>query len=661
MIVVGRETCCDLDAALGREWLVTNGIGGYASCTVAGVNTRRYHGLLVAALGPLKNRTAMLSRLEEEVVVEDRTFYLGVNEYHDGTINPHGYIHLEECRIEDGIPTFLFGLPEAELRKTIWMEHGQNTTYVQYALSEGSQAITLRLNLFVTYRDANSETNGMPDWVFNVREEDAGLAIQAFSSATPLRIRATDGARFFQTGVWYWRYLHRHERERGLDYLEDLYNPGVFVAELSPGTSVTVQMSAEEWSRLPTDLGDALSRRRARQRKLWTRIGLSVDDDLRDLVVAADQFVVQTPDGSAAAGGPRTGIIAGYHWFGEWGRDAVIALPGVLLSTGRVSEAADLLRRYAGFVDHGMLPNRIPDGSAAPEYNTVDATLWYFQALEHYLEVSRDDDLLTELYPTLESMIHWHQIGTRFGIVVDQADGLLTAGVPGEQLTWMDARVGDWCVTARQGKPVEVNALWYNALRLMEGWSRRIGRPYGHYREAADWAYASFNDRFWSAEQGHLYDVVDGDNGNDASLRPNQIFAIALIYPTLDPRRWESVLGGVERELLTPYGLRTLAPESPGYVGRYGGDQRRRDGAYHQGTVWPWLFGPYAEACRRAARDIHHLRSWLDDLIHDDRLPGLGSLCEIFDGDPPHQPNGCIAQAWSVGEVLRIRRQILQE
>ncbi|HUX85563.1 MAG TPA: amylo-alpha-1,6-glucosidase [Chloroflexota bacterium] len=661
MIVVGRETCRNLETALGREWLVTNGIGGYASCTVAGVNTRRYHGLLVAALGPLKNRTMTLSQIEEEVVVDDRTFYLGANEYHDGTVNPHGYIHLEECRIEDSIPTLLFDLSRARLRKTIWLEHGQNTTYVQYALSDDSPPISLRLNLFATYRDAHSETRGMPDWVFNVQEEDAGVVIHPFSSATPLRVRASGGARFFQTGVWYWRYLHRRERERGLDYLEDLYNPGVYVARLSPGANLIVQVSTEEWACLPTDLGEALARRRSRQRKLWTDLGLSVDDEFRDLVVAADQFVVQTPDGAASPAAPRTGIIAGYHWFGEWGRDAVIALPGILLSTGRVAEAADLLRRYAGFVDHGMLPNRIPDGDASPEYNTVDATLWYFQALERFLEVSQDDELLAELYPTLQNIIHWHQVGTRFGIAVDQGDGMLMAGVPGLQLTWMDARVGDWCVTPRQGKPVEVNALWYNALRLMEGWSRRLGHPHAHYQEAADWAYTSFNDRFWSEELGHLYDVVDGEGGDDPALRPNQLFAIALIYPTLDPRCWDPVLGSVERELLTRAGVRTLAPESPVYVGRYGGDQRRRDSAYHQGTVWPWLLGPYAEASRRAGRDLHHLRALLDDLMHDNRLPGLGTLCEIFDGDPPHLPNGCIAQAWSVGEVLRIRRQILQE
>ncbi len=661
MIVVGRETCRTLDAALQREWLVTNGIGGYASCTVAGVNTRRYHGLLVAALGQLTKRTVMLSRIDEEVVVEDRTFYLGANEFHDGTINPHGYIHLEECRVEDGIPSLRFGLPGAGLMKTIWMEHGQNTTYLQYALSEDSQPITLRLNLFTTYRDFHHETTGMPDWVFAVHERDDGLEIRAFDSAVPVRLRIPLGARFFHTGVWYWRYLHRRERERGLDHLEDLYNPGVIVIEVAPGAEVVIQASAEEWDKMPSDLSEALARRRGRQRKLWASLGVSVDPDLRDLIVAADQFVVQAPLPEASRAQPITGIMAGYHWFGEWGRDAVIALPGVLLATGRLAEAADLLRRYANFVDHGMLPNCLPDGDAAPRFNTVDAALWYFQALEHYLESSRDDGLLAELYPTLESIIHWYQQGTRFGIMADQDDGLLAAGVPGEHLTWMDAAVDGWVVTPRSGKPVEVNALWYNALRLMEGWSRRLGKSYRHYRENADWAYASFNDRFWYAQGGYLYDVVDGENGDDSSLRPNQIFAIGLIYPTLDPRHWESVLDCVNRELVTPYGLRTLAPESPGYVGRYAGDQRHRDGAYHQGTVWPWLFGPYAEACRRAGRDVRRLRSWLDDLIRDDRLPGLGTICEIFDGDPPHQPNGCIAQAWSVGEALRIRRQILQE
>ena len=662
MIIVGRDTCRQLDAALDREWLVTNGIGGYASSTVAGANTRRYHGLLVAALEPPRNRTAMLSRIDEELVVEDRTFYLGTNEYHDGTINPSGYIHLEECRIEDGIPTLSYNVPDARLTKTIWMEHGQNTTYVRYTLSEESRPATLRAGLFVTYRDYHHEMTGMPDRVFAVAELAQGLEIVAFEGARPLRIRASPSGRFIQTGVWYWRYLHRRERERGLDCLEDLYSPGLLIASLLPGDSLTIQASAEDWDVLPSDFADALDRRRGRQRKLWITSPYATQDQrLRDLVVAADQFVVRSRTSGRKGDDPSTGIVAGYHWFGEWGRDALISLPGLLLATGRSAEARDVLRRYAAMIDHGMIPNRIPDGSQVAEFNSIDATLWFFQALEHYLRVTRDDPLLVDLYPTLVDVVKWHLEETRFGIRMDPEDGLLYGGVPGVQLTWMDAKVDDWVVTPRRGKPVEVNALWYNALRLMDDWTRRLGKSTSRYRELAAHTYGNFNERFWYAEGGYLYDVVDGEQGDDQAFRPNQILAIGLVYPTLDPRRWESVMHQVDRSLLTTVGLRTLSPESTDYRGHYGGDQRNRDGAYHQGTVWPWLLGPYVDACRRSSRDPGALRGILAQVISTVEEQGLGAIAEVFDGDSPHKAGGCIAQAWSVGEILRAWRRLAQE
>ncbi|MGH2459646.1 MAG: amylo-alpha-1,6-glucosidase [Chloroflexota bacterium] len=662
MIIVGRDTCRQLDAALDREWLITNGIGGYASGTVAGANTRRYHGLLVAALEPPRDRTLMLARVDEELVVEDRTFYLGTNEYHDGTVNPNGYIHLEECRIEDGIPTFTFNVPEVQLARTIWMENGQNTTYLRYTLGGESRPATLRVALFTTYRSFHHETMGTPDWVFGVVDDERGLEISAFQGARPLRVRASPSARFIQTGVWYWRFLHRRERDRGLDCLEDLYSPGLLIAPLQPGDSLTIQASAEDWGAMPSDFADALDRRRGRQRKLWALMPLAAQSpQIRDLVVAADQFVITARPRSDGVDRPTTGIVAGYHWFGEWGRDALIALPGLLLETGRYVEARDLLRRYAGFVDHGMLPNRIPDEEQTPEYNTIDATLWLFQALDRYLRATRDDDLLAELYPTLQDVFKWHREETRYGIQVDEDDGLLGGGVPGVQLTWMDAKVGDWVVTPRRGKPVEVNALWYNAVRMLDDWSRHLGKPTSRYREAAAQVYESFNERFWYAEGGYLYDVVDGEAGNDASPRPNQILAIGLSYPTLDPRRWESVLQIVDRLLLTPVGLRSLAPDASGYRGHYGGDQANRDGAYHQGTVWPWLLGPYADACKRAGRDLTVLKTVLGELIRTSNDIGLGTIGEIFDGDPPYTPAGTIAQAWSVGEILRAWRRIAQE
>jgi len=663
MVTIGRDTCRDPDAALDREWLVTNGIGGYASSTVAGVNTRRYHGLLIGALQPPGNRTLMLARVDEELIVEDRTFYLGASEFHDGTLNPNGYLHLEECRIDDGIPTFTYAVPGAALTKTIWMQDGQNTTFVRYALLAGSQPVTLRLVLFATFRDHHHETIGAPDWIFAVQETEPGIEITAFPGATPLRVRTQRRTQFIQTGVWYWRYLHRRERDRGLDCLEDLYTPGLFVAQLEPDQSIVLQASAEPWEAIPTDSLVALAQRNDRQHKLVQESPLAVEiPDLRDVVVGADQFVVRSRP--AEPGQPvEVGIIAGYPWFSEWGRDTLIAVPGLLLANGRNAEARSVLLRYARLVDHGSVPNRLPDGSEPPEYNTVDASLWYFQALEHYLDATRDDSLLVLLYPILESIVQAYRDGTRFGIQVDPQDSLLQAGAPGEQLTWMDAKIGDWVVTPRRGKPVEVNALWYNALRLLDGWSRRLGQPVRRYHEEAQQVSASFNRRFWYAEGGYLYDVLDTDaaGADDASLRPNQLLAIGLLYPTLDPRRWDTVLDRVEAALLTPYGLRTLAPDAPGYVGHYGGDQPNRDGAYHQGTVWPWLLGAYADACRRAGRDLTRLRQALSQLSHNLDTYGLGTIGEVFDGDAPHRPGGCLAQAWSVAEVLRAWRRVSQE
>jgi predicted glycogen debranching enzyme len=643
------------------EWLVTNGIGGFASGTVSGINTRRYHGLLVAALRPPLARTLMLARIDEEIVSEDRTFYLGANEFHDGTINPHGYIHLREVRVEDGIPTFVYDVPGASLAKTIWLDDGQNTTTVLYTLGPESQPITFRASLFLNYRDFHHETTGTPDWTFQVAETPEGAEISAYPGAAPLRVRSLPGTRLIQTGVWYWRYLHRVERDRGLDYLDDLYTPGLFVTTLRANEGFAIQASTETWGDLATDPFLSLARRRERQRRLWATspVGIAFPET-RDLVQAADAFMARTHPSDAAAR-PGGGIIAGYPWFSEWGRDTMIALPGILIANARYDDAKDVLRRYSALADHGQIPNRLPDAATAPEYNSIDASLWFFEAVERYLDASRDDDFLHEVYPTAADIVSCYRTGTRFNIGVDEADGLLAGGAPGQQLTWMDAKVGDWVVTPRQGKPVEVNALWYNALRLMAIWARRLDLSDDHYNDGAKQVYASFNRRFWNQELGYLYDVVDGENGDDPRLRPNQLFAIGLTFPALDPRRWDVVIDRVEEKLLTPFGLRTLAPDDSAYVGLYRGDQRRRDAAYHDGTVWPWLIGIYADSCRRAGRDLSRLRAALDQLARPLSGQGIGTIGEVYDGDPPHLPGGCIAQAWSVGEVLRAWQQASQE
>jgi predicted glycogen debranching enzyme len=661
VLTVGREITGVLDRAIATEWLVTNGIGGFASGTVSGISTRRYHGLLIAALRPPLGRTMMLARIDEELIVEDRSFYLGANEFHDGTINPHGFIHLREVRIDNAIPTFVYDVPGATIQKTIWLDDGQNTTNVLYELAPGSRPVTLRASLFLAFRDFHREMTGAPDWAFLVNATPEGHEIAAYEGATPLRVRAIPDVRLIQTGVWYWRFLHRVERDRGLDFLEDLYTPGLFVANLKPGETVAIQASTEPWKDLASDPVLALARRHERQRGLISSspVGIALPDAY-NLVVAADAFLVRARSKQPAEhlGG---GIIAGYPWFSEWGRDTMIALPGLLIANARLGDARDVLRRYARLIDHGQVPNRLPDSTGPAEYNTIDAALWFLEAIERYLDASRDDDFLHEMFPVAVDIIRWHREGTRFGIGVDSEDGLLRGGAPGQQLTWMDARVDEWVVTPRRGKPVEVNALWYNALRLMASWARRIDQSDAAYREQAAQAYSSFNRRYWNPDLGYLFDVVDGENGDDASLRPNQLFAIGLTFPTLDPRRWDAVIDRVEEKLVTPFGLRSLSPDDPAYVGLYRGDQRRRDAAYHQGTAWPWLLGVYADACRRAGRDLGLLRAALDQLTRVFGGHGLGTIGEIFDGDPPHQPGGCIAQAWSVSEVLRAWQRASQE
>jgi predicted glycogen debranching enzyme len=724
MLTLDREICRNLEAVLQREWLVTNGLGSYASGTVAGANTRRYHGLLVAALRPPVARTVLVAKVDEEVEYDQRTFYLGTNEYQDGTIHPGGFVHLERFTLEDGLPVFLYrlgGPDELMLEKRIWMEHGQQTTYVRYRLfrqpsetlngSAAMQAngahpqaalnITLTLLPFAAYRDYHAEHYGSGERHFTVAEvppngssqaeEAAGLAgctITAFEGAQPYHLIATGSQEtkpdFTPMGVWYWRFLHRKERERGLPDTEDYYLPGLFRARLTLAgkgeqaqDTLTLMVTAEPRWVSQARRGAAaksLQRTIARQRQIAGSDLQHLSERERDFVqqlrLAADQFLVARPQsGSRRAGAnakAQTTVIAGYHWFTDWSRDTMISLPGLTLATERFDEARSLLETFARYLDRGMLPNRFPDSGeklADADYNTADATLWYFHALHHYLRFTGDSTLLAQLFPALEEVIAWHQRGTRFGIRVDTADGLLAAGTPGVQLTWMDARVDNWVVTPRMGKPVEINALWYNALRLMEEWATSQGKDPLPYGAAAARCRESFNRRFWHEPGGYLADVVDGPGGDDTSLRPNQVFAISLPHPVLDTARWQPVLNTLTRHLLTSLGLRSLNQADPAYQGHYTGDRRARDGAYHQGTVWAWLIGPYLDARLRVsgsddevarAHEEERCRGILEAFHDHLAQAGLGSISEIFDGEAPHTPRGCIAQAWSVAEVLRL-------
>jgi len=634
-----------LPSSLSFEWLVTNGLGGYASGTVPGIDTRRYHGLLMAALCPPVARTLLLARVHEELAVGDERYALHAAEYHDGTIHPTGHRYLTGFHLDGTLPVWRYRCGDCEIEKTLWMAHGHNTTLLRYTLLSAPAPIRLRLEPFTTHRDYHAQTHGSSDWRFAVEALPDGCRVQAFPGATPLWLRLP-GARFFETGLWYWRFLHRKERERGLDDLEDLYTPGTFAAELARGQAVTLVATTHR-DDLQLDPGVSRRSERGRQQALLERANATPEDRARQhQVLAADQFLATR----APAG--RT-IIAGYHWFTDWGRDTLIALPGLCLATGRFEDARAILATYAGYLDRGMLPNRFPDGGEPPVYDTVDATLWLFEALARYTRATGDRTLVTALLPALQDVVGWHQRGTRHGIALDPVDGLLRAGEPGLALTWMDARVGDRVITARRGKPVEIQALWYNALCLLAAWLAERGHEPGALTGSAERCRASFNRRFWDPRGGYCHDVVDGPEGIEPALRPNQLLTASLTHPVLDSDRWASMLWTVEHTLLTPVGLRTLAPTDPAYVGVYGGDQLRRDGGYHQGTVWPWLLGPYVDVARRVHGTAWDARPLFARLVLHLGEAGLGQVSEVFGGDPPHAPGGCIAQAWSVAELLR--------
>jgi predicted glycogen debranching enzyme len=648
MIQFTKETCGDLDAALRREWLETNGLGGFASSTIIGLNSRRYHGLLVAATKPPVGRVVMLSKLEETFFIERQPFDLSANRY-PGVVHPQGFRYLKHFRL-DPFPVFTYEIEGIEIEKTVFMIHGENSTVVQYELKKNNhlerpKKLWLELGPLIAFRDYHSTTheNGA---INPAVEERSGLASVAPYQGLPSLYLAHNAAELRKTGDWYRNFEYDVERERGLDFSEDLFNPMVLRFDLSLRRQASVIASTEQH-----DVAQAAEFREAEiTRRKNVAVSSPVEDTFaQDLANASDQYIVSRGD--------QKTVIAGYHWFSDWGRDTMIALPGLTLPARRFEVARSILRTFAPYVDRGMLPNRFPDAGESPEYNTVDATLWFFEAIRSYLSYTRDLDFVRELYGILSDIITWHVRGTRFGIKVD-ASGLLSSGEAGVQLTWMDAKVGDWVVTPRRGNAVEIQALWYNALCIMEDLAQQFDDEVGHKRfgSMATLAKWSFNRLLWNEKGGYLYDVVNG-GPPDASIRPNQIFAVSLPYTMLRPERANLVVETVQRHLLTPYGLRTLAPSDPQYRGRYTGDQRSRDGAYHQGTVWPWLMGPFITAYIKVNGGSQAARqqadTWLSSLKDHLADAGLGHVSEIFEGDYPHRPVGCFAQAWSVAEILR--------
>ena len=650
LIELGRADVATFAAGAQREWLVTNGLGGFACGSIGGARTRRYHGLLVAALQPPLGRTVLVAKLDATARYRGSAVALGTNEYADGTIDPRGFERLERFRLEGQTPIWQYVIGDALLEQRVTMVHGENTTLVEFKLLRATAPLHLTLQPLCTHRDYHDVTRGA-GWTLQTVALAHGCEIRAFDGAPPYRLELDRGS-FTPLPRWHWRFKLRAETARGLDDVEDLFVPGELDVKLEPGESATLRIALTPGETAPL----AFAAERERQQRLLAAARAGGEPGwVRQLVLAADQFVVRR--GTAATG--RT-VIAGYPWFGDWGRDTMIALPGLALATGRHEVARNVLRTYGRFVSEGMLPNRFPDGNETPEYNTVDATLWFFHALDEYLAATGDRRLIDELYPVLLEIVDAHVKGTRYRIHVD-SDGLLYAGERGVQLTWMDAKVGDWVVTPRIGKPVEINALWYRALVAMESFAALRGDQLAERRFAAlaGNALRSFRRRYWSNDHGYLADVVDGPDGAaDYAVRPNQLFAVSLDAGLLEREQARAVVDVCARELWTPVGLRSLGSREPGYAGRYGGGPRERDAVYHQGTVWSWLLGPFALAHFNAYQDAGAAAGFLAGIGAHLREACVGEVSEIFDGDAPHRPEGCVAQAWSVAEILRAWRAI---
>ena len=600
--IVQQETCRDFARSSKLEWLETNGTGAFALGTVAGINTRRYHALLVASLKPPVERRVLLSRVEEEVIVSHESYFLGAAQY-PGTVTPRGFEYLKEFRAEP-CATWSYIVNGVAIEKQVYLVPGKQAVVVRY---RSDHSVTLRVRPFLAFRDYHSLRHATQDF-----QMDPNLQFHTAAS-------------FHSDVHWYYNNEYLEELDRGLDFREDLYAPGFYTLDLTPGQ--------------------------------WFPLCASLDAQApTEPPKVRDPFIVRRQDG-------RPTIIAGYPWFTDWGRDTMISLPGLLITTGRLDEARQILEGFLEHMNQGIVPNRFPDAGETPEYNTADATLWMFQAVRRWLQAGGSRDFLRDVfYPRAKEIVEWHRRGTWYGIHVDASDHLLSAGTPGTQLTWMDAKVGDWVVTPRHGKPVEINALWHGALCLMSDWARELGDASApDFASEASGVRDSFRAKFWNSERGCLYDLL-AESGPVAKFRPNQIFAVSLRHGLLENAQERAVVRGVEKELLTPVGLRTLEPSDPEYKPHYRGSPWERDGAYHQGTVWPWLMGPFVDAYLAAfgktADTLAHCARLISSLEQEAAQSGcLGSIAEIYDGDAPRLPRGCPAQAWSVAEVARVKAE----
>ncbi len=650
---------------LRREWLVTNGLGGYASGTISGKVARRYHGLLVAALPAPLGRVVMLNHLEEHLCLPDgRRMHFGGDEPAEDSNGDHQH-HAYEFGLRDGMPWWHYRVHGYQFTKTLVMAHGQNTVYIGYHLESGQDELCVELRPSVHFRRHEDDVAGPLEDAYTIFIHGCRYELTTAEPFQPLRLSAlAPEFSFTHDGGRIWEHLYQTEADRGYQSRGTLWSPGTFRLVATPDASATLIASTEEWSRvLALKPDEMLSTELERRQRLISTADPRVREGAAaELVLAADQFIIR-PAGrvediarARAAGDEVRTVIAGYHWFTDWGRDTMISLEGLTLTTGRHAEAGWILRTFGHYIRDGLIPNLFPEGESEGLYHTADATLWFFHALDRYVEVTGDQLTLRLLLPKLADVAEHHLRGTHFGIGVDPEDRLLKQGQEGYQLTWMDAKVDGWVVTPRRGKAVEINALWYNALRLLAGWTRAEhgDAPAKRYDDEADRVHRSFNQRFWSSELGHLYDVVDGEGGNDSACRPNQILSISLRHEVLEATHWEAVFNKVKKELLTPVGLRSLDAHHVVYKARYFGDLRARDAAYHQGTVWGWLIGPFIDAWLKIRPDdVQGARGCLNGLVAHMNDAGVGTLSEIFDAEEPYTARGCIAQAWTVAEALR--------
>lgn len=637
-----------------REWIITNGLGSYASSTIIGLNTRGYHGLLVASLDPPVRRVLFLSKFEEEVEVNGRKYLLAVNKY-PGTIYPQGHLHLEQFRFER-YPVFVYRLGAAILEKSVFMPYGDNTSLITYKLIESDSPVKLTISPIINHRDIHGRTREDPRWNFTQSMNPKGVEIRAFAGATTLYLQS-DIAPYTPTGIWYKNFIYETSADRGEPDSEDQYNPGLFVTKLEQGYQLSILASLRNQQTFSSE--GLKYREMQRVRKLASRLP-QADSFFLSLADAADTFIVKRKSTGTKS------IVAGYHWFGDWGRDAMICIPGLTLITKREDDGKEIVRTFLNYLQDGLIPNTLPDGSNKPDYSTIDASLWLINAVYSIYSETGSLEFVREVYGRLEEIVSSYLHGTSFGIKVDE-DGLVKGGTESTALTWMDAWVDGRPVTPRFGKPVEISALWYNSLRAMQRFAKdlAIESDEVEYGSQADKTRAAFNEKFWDADRQCLFDVLQDSDSGDKKTRPNQVIALSLPFPVLnedDTRRWRSVLRTLEAELLTPVGLRSLSPFDKDYRGQCTGEANARDAAYHQGTVWPWLFGSYVTAYLRVfppePRNVAFIQQLFSPFKKRMTEAGIATLSEIYDGDPPNLSRGCISQAWSVAEILRSYSQV---